>query len=54
MSEDHRPSNWSAALEVRQLELLRFIIQIVASHEQQTGRIITPLQLKAALEQGWP
>lgn len=42
---------WSQELESRDLDLLHWIIVLVYEFALQTGRPITPLELKQALEQ---
>lgn len=47
-------SNWQTALEARDLEFLRLLIQIIDEHKEQTGKRIKPHELKLAIERGWP
>ncbi len=50
LSEPYR-SMWAQELESRDLDLLHWIIVLVYEFALQTGRPITPLELKQALEQ---
>ncbi len=44
------PTNWKAALDLRDLETLALIIDLVLEFAQLTGRRITPGELLNALQ----
>ena len=50
---DDRCSNWRDAIERRDLEFLKFLIDAVDTHRTETDQKITPVQLRLVLERGW-